>query len=87
VRAPAADLLGGGRCDLRLEVEPQVVAGGEVDQPGVADPDAAAVDLIDDLIPQPGLLEVNDAPVGRRGFPFSVDDSVWTIIDHSASGW
>ena len=33
--------------DLRIEVEPQVVAGGEVGQPLVADADPPALDLVD----------------------------------------
>ena len=37
-----------GRDDLALEVEPEVVARGEIGQPLVADPDHPAVDLVDD---------------------------------------
>src|SRR5215211_8096018 len=37
---------------LAVQVQAQVVAGGEVDQPALADPDAAAVDLLDDRVQQ-----------------------------------
>jgi hypothetical protein len=50
VRAPAAHLGLDGRGDLGLEVEAEVVAGGEIGEPVVADPDATAVDLLDDRV-------------------------------------
>jgi hypothetical protein len=37
---------------LAVQVEAEVVAGGEVDQPALADPDPAAVDLLDDRVQQ-----------------------------------
>jgi hypothetical protein len=37
---------------LAVQVEAEVVAGGEVDQPALADPDPAAVDLLDDRVKQ-----------------------------------
>jgi hypothetical protein len=37
---------------LTVQVQTEVVAGGEVDQPALADPDPAAVDLLDDRVKQ-----------------------------------
>jgi hypothetical protein len=37
---------------LAVQVEAEVVAGGEVDQPALADPDPAAVDVLDDRVQQ-----------------------------------
>jgi hypothetical protein len=37
---------------LTVQVQAEVVAGGEVDQPALADPDPAAVDLLDDRVQQ-----------------------------------
>jgi hypothetical protein len=37
---------------LAVQVQAQVVARGEVDQPALADPDAAAIDLLDDRVQQ-----------------------------------
>src|SRR5262245_4868602 len=48
MRAPLFEVLGDGGDNLAVEVEAEVVAGGEVGQPLVADPDHAAVDLVDD---------------------------------------
>ena len=48
VRAPRVEVGGDGVDDLAVEVEAEVVAGGEVGQPVVADADHAAVDLVDD---------------------------------------
>ena len=41
--------------DLWLEVEAEVVAGGEVRQPRIADADSAAVDLLDDGVVEAAL--------------------------------
>ena len=48
VRAPPVEVRGDRLDDLAVEVEPEVVARGEVGEPVVADPDHAAVDLVDD---------------------------------------
>ena len=48
VRAPLLEVLGDRVDDLAVEVEAEVVAGGEVGEPLVADADHAAVDLVDD---------------------------------------
>ena len=50
VRAPAAQVLRHGVDDLGVEIEAEVVARGEVGEPLVADPDHAAVDLVDDSV-------------------------------------
>ena len=47
MRAPAGEILGHRLDDLRVEVEPEVVARRVVGQPLVADADLAAVDLVD----------------------------------------
>ena len=58
--APAVQVGRDALDDLAVEVEPQVVAGGEVVQPAVSDADAASVDLVDHGIKQgvPGLQTV-----------------------------
>ena len=48
VRPPGVEVGRDGVDDLAVEVEAEVVAGGEVGQPVVADADHAAVDLVDD---------------------------------------
>ena len=48
MRPPLVEVLGDGVDDLAVEVEAEVVAGGEVGEPLVADPDHPAVDLVDD---------------------------------------
>ena len=48
VRAPRVEVGRDRVDDLAVEVEAEVVAGGEVGQPVVADADHAAVDLVDD---------------------------------------
>ena len=50
MRPPARQILGDGSDDLAIEVKTQVVAGGEVGEPLVADPDHPAVEVIDDSI-------------------------------------
>jgi hypothetical protein len=47
----------------------EVVAGGEVDQPALADPDPAAVDLLDDRVQQ--VVVDEQVPPGRRKRPTS----------------
>jgi hypothetical protein len=49
---PALQVGGDGLDHLAVQVQAEVVAGGEVDQPAVADPDPAAVDLLDDRVQQ-----------------------------------
>jgi hypothetical protein len=44
---PAVQVGRDGVDDLAVQIQPQVVAGGEVDQPVPPDPDPAAVDLLD----------------------------------------
>jgi hypothetical protein len=65
--APAVQV-GRDRLDhLAVQVEAEVVAGGEVDQPAVADPDAAAVDLLDDGVQQVVVGEqVLEVGTGRQ---------------------
>ena len=48
VRPPALEVLGNRVDDLALQVEAEVVARGEVREPGVADANHAPVDLVDD---------------------------------------
>ena len=50
VRAPRVEVGRDRVDDLAVEVEAEVVAGGEVGQPVVADADHAAVDLVDDRV-------------------------------------
>src|SRR4249919_834643 len=50
VRPPALEVPGDRVDDLALEIEAQVVARGEVREPGVADADHASVDLVDDRV-------------------------------------
>ena len=50
MRPPLLEVLGDGIDDLAVEVEAEVVAGGEVRQPLVADADHPTVDLVDDRI-------------------------------------
>src|SRR6185312_95003 len=72
---PAADLAVDRVHDLGVEVEAEVIAGCVVGQPVVADPDAAAVDLVDDGVvhrgrrDQPGELvpPTRAADVGGGG--------------------
>src|SRR5664279_5754335 len=47
---PSADGAVDRVVDLRVEVEAEVVARGEVDEPVPADPDPTSVDLVDDRI-------------------------------------
>src|SRR5581483_10835296 len=47
MRPPLLEVLGDAVHDRPLEVESEVVAGGEVDEPALADPDAPALDLVD----------------------------------------
>ena len=65
--APLLQELGHGRDDLRVEVEPEVVAGGEVREPLVADPDHAAVDLVDHRVGhRVGSLELRQIAAGSK---------------------
>ena len=50
VRPPLIQIGGDRLDDLAVEVEAEVVAGGEVGQPVVSDADPAAVDLLDDRV-------------------------------------
>src|SRR6478609_4662994 len=50
MRPPARNLLGDRSGDLGVEVEAEVVTGGEVREPLITNPDPAAVDLVDDRI-------------------------------------
>jgi hypothetical protein len=52
VGPPAVQVGRDGLDHLAVQVQAEVVAGGEVDQPAPADPDAAAVDLLDDRVQQ-----------------------------------
>jgi hypothetical protein len=52
VGPPLVQVGGDGLDDLPVQVKAEVVAGGEVDQPALADPDPAAVDLLDDRVKQ-----------------------------------
>ena len=69
VRAPRVEIGRDRVDDLAVEVEAEVVAGGEVRQPLVADPDHAAVDLVDDGVhhrvcrPQLGQVAARLEPV------------------------
>ena len=45
--APRLEVLGHGVDDLRIEIEPEVVARGEIGEPLVTDADHATVDLVD----------------------------------------
>jgi hypothetical protein len=49
---PAVQVGGDGLDHLAVQVEAEVVTGGEVDQPALADPDAAPVDLLDGGVQQ-----------------------------------
>src|SRR5690348_11860705 len=49
--------------DRRLEVEAEVVAGGEVHVPVRTDPDPPAVDLVNHLVPQARALQAGNAVV------------------------
>jgi hypothetical protein len=49
---------------LGVEVEPEVVAGGEVDQPVAVDPDPPAVDLLDHRVGH-GMLEDQPRDLGN----------------------
>src|SRR4051812_20431160 len=64
--APAADRGVDGIRDLRLQIEPEIVAGREIEQPARPDPDTAPVDLVDHLVPQAGALQALDAGESRR---------------------
>ena len=58
VGPPLGQVLGDRVDDLLVEVQAQVVAGGVVGQPVVADPDVAPVDLVDDGVEHAvGVLE------------------------------
>ena len=50
VRSPRLHVLVDRAHDLGVEVEAQVVAGGEIREPRVSDADVAAVDLVDDRV-------------------------------------
>jgi hypothetical protein len=69
--APAGQVLGDAGQDLGVEVEAEVVAGGEVGQPLAADPDHAPVDLVQHRVghgvlgDEPGHLGC--AATSRRG--------------------
>ena len=65
VRPPLVDVLGDGLDDLAIEVEAEVVAGGEIGQPLVADSDHPAVDLVDDGVRhRVGPLELDQLAAG-----------------------
>ena len=65
VRAPRVEVGRDRVDDLAVEVEAQVVAGGEVGQPVVADADHAPVDLVDDRVHhRMGGLELGEVAAG-----------------------
>ena len=67
MRAPLLEVLGNGRDDLPVEVEAEVVAGGEIRQPLIADADHAAVDLVDDGVRHRiRALELGQLAAGRE---------------------
>ena len=65
MRPPLVEILGNGLDDLAIEVESEVVAGSEIGQPLVADPDHPAVDLVDDGVRhRVGALELDQLATG-----------------------
>jgi hypothetical protein len=64
--APAGQVLGDAGQDLGVEVEAEVVAGGEVGQPLAADPDHAPVDLVQHRV---GHGVLGDEPGHLGGLP------------------
>ena len=64
---PLLEVLGHGGDDLAVEIESEVVAGGEVGEPLVADPDHAPVDLVDDRVGhRMGALELREIAAGGK---------------------
>ena len=75
VRAPSVEVLGHRVDDLPIEVEPQVVARGEVEEPAVADPDPPPVLLVDHRVEhRMGVLQ-----------PSQVGDGLHPAIEPSVS--
>src|SRR3954462_7193157 len=65
--APPLEGLGNCLDDLAVEIEPEVVARGEVGEPLFADPDHPSIDLVDDGIRHRiGPLELGQLAAGRK---------------------
>jgi hypothetical protein len=78
MRSPAVEILGDLFDDLAVEVEPEVVARGEVGEPPVADADHPPVDLFDDGIHhRMGGLQLGEVAHGREPMlePWAPGDS------------
>jgi hypothetical protein len=86
VGAPSAQVLGHGGDDLGVEVEPEVVAGCEVEEPAVADADPPTVLFVDHCVEhrmrvlQPsqvgdGLHPALEPPVGLPAKRLRADDA------------
>jgi hypothetical protein len=74
--APAGQVAGDAGQDLRVEVEAEVVAGGEVVEPVVPDPDPASVDLVDHRVDH-GMLRDQPGHLGGE-----LGDGVAPTVGH-----
>ena len=67
VRPPLVEVLGDRLDDLAIEVESEVVAGGKIGQPLIADSNHPAVDLVDDGVRhRVGTLELCELAAGGK---------------------